>query len=76
MDRAALDGVELEHGLRGSGEPVVLVLGSLPNVEPFELPEATHVLHVENPRGMAEALADFFARHPIAAAAGRREHEA
>jgi pimeloyl-ACP methyl ester carboxylesterase len=42
------------------------VLGSwLPNVEPFELPGATHLLHVDDPRGMAEALAGFYARHPL-----------
>jgi hypothetical protein len=29
------------------------------------LPGAAHLLHVENPRGMAEALAAFFARHPL-----------
>lgn len=37
----------------------------LPNVEAFVLPNATHLLHVQNPRGMAEGLAAFFARHPI-----------
>jgi pimeloyl-ACP methyl ester carboxylesterase len=39
----------------------------LPKVELFELPGATHLLHVENPRGMAEGLASFFGRHPIPA---------
>jgi pimeloyl-ACP methyl ester carboxylesterase len=42
-----------------------LLLAWLPNAEPFELPGATHLLHLENPRGMAEALAAFFARHPL-----------
>jgi pimeloyl-ACP methyl ester carboxylesterase len=42
-----------------------LLLSWLPNVEPFELAGATHLLHVQNPRGMAEALAAFFARHPL-----------
>jgi pimeloyl-ACP methyl ester carboxylesterase len=46
-----------------------LLLSWLPNVEPFELPAATHLLHVENPRGMAAALAEFFARHPLEARA-------
>jgi hypothetical protein len=32
------------------------------------LPAATHLLHVQNPREMAERLAAFFSRHPIAAA--------
>jgi pimeloyl-ACP methyl ester carboxylesterase len=44
------------------------LLGSwLPEVELFELPGATHLLHLENPHGMAEGLASFFARHPIPA---------
>jgi pimeloyl-ACP methyl ester carboxylesterase len=42
-----------------------LLLDWLPNVEPFILRDATHLLQVENPRGMAEGLAAFFARHPI-----------
>lgn len=44
-----------------------LLLSWLPNVEPFVLPNATHLLQVENPRGMAEGLAAFFARHPFTA---------
>jgi pimeloyl-ACP methyl ester carboxylesterase len=44
-----------------------LLLSWLPNAEPFELSDARHLLHVENPRGMAEGLASFFARHPIPA---------
>jgi pimeloyl-ACP methyl ester carboxylesterase len=42
-----------------------MLLGWLPNAEPFVLPGSTHLLHVENPRAMAEALAAFFARHPL-----------
>jgi 3-oxoadipate enol-lactonase len=42
-----------------------LLLDLLPNVEPFVLPDATHLLEVDNPRGLAEGLADFFARHPL-----------
>ena len=41
-----------------------LLLGWLPNAEPFELVGATHLLQVEQPRALAEALAGFFARHP------------
>ena len=37
----------------------------LPKAEPFVLADATHLLHVENPRGMAEALAGFVQRHPL-----------
>ena len=44
-----------------------LLLSLLPNVEPFDLPAATHLLHVQNPNGMAEAMAGFFARHPVTA---------
>ena len=44
-----------------------MLLTWLPNAEGFVLPGATHLLYVENPRGMAEALAAFFARHPLKA---------
>ncbi|HLZ71514.1 MAG TPA: alpha/beta hydrolase [Dehalococcoidia bacterium] len=37
----------------------------LPQTEGFVLPNATHLLQIQNPRGMAEGLAGFFARHPI-----------
>ncbi len=47
------------------GERQELLLSWLPNVEPFVLPDATHLLQVQNPRGMAERLAAFFGRHPI-----------
>jgi hypothetical protein len=94
MELAAIDGIEVEYELRGSGEPVVvihwgvsarwaepllaepilaeryrvlrdLVLAWLPRVEPFDLPGATHLLHIERPHEMAEALSSFFARHPL-----------
>jgi pimeloyl-ACP methyl ester carboxylesterase len=42
-----------------------LLLSWLPNVEPFDLPEATHLLHAQNPHGMAEGLAAFYERHPL-----------
>jgi len=42
-----------------------LLLSWLPNVEPFVLPRATHLLHIENPHDMAEGLAGFFDRHPL-----------
>jgi pimeloyl-ACP methyl ester carboxylesterase len=42
-----------------------LLLAWLPNVESFELPAATHLLHVQNPSAMAKALTAFFSRHPF-----------
>ena len=45
-----------------------LLLDWLPRVEPAIVPDATHLLEVENPHGVAEALASFFARHPLAVA--------
>jgi pimeloyl-ACP methyl ester carboxylesterase len=42
-----------------------LLASWLPDVESFELPGATHLLHLQNPRGMAAALASFYARHPL-----------
>lgn len=50
-------------------ERQALLLAWLPNVEPLVLAGATHLLHLQNPRGMAEALADFVSRHPLGAAA-------
>ena len=43
----------------------VLLLEWLPLAEPFVLAGAGHLMHVENPRGMAEGLSSFFARHPV-----------
>jgi pimeloyl-ACP methyl ester carboxylesterase len=37
----------------------------LPNAEGFVLPGATHLLHVQDPQGMALELTRFFARHPF-----------
>ena len=42
-----------------------LLLAWLPNVESFVLRNAGHLLSVENPCGMAEGLAAFFARHRL-----------
>ena len=40
-----------------------LLLAWLPTVESFVLPDANHLLHVQNPRGMAERIASFVARN-------------
>jgi pimeloyl-ACP methyl ester carboxylesterase len=37
----------------------------LPRAEPFVLKGATHLLHVQNPRGMADGLIAFFDRHSL-----------
>ena len=44
-----------------------MVLAWLPNAEGFVLADATHLLHVQHPRAVAEALAAFFVRHPFRA---------
>jgi pimeloyl-ACP methyl ester carboxylesterase len=49
------------------GEVHRLLLEWLPNAAGFVLPGATHFLQLEDPGGMANALADFWARHPLAA---------
>lgn len=46
-------------------ETFELLLSWLPHAEGYELPEAAHGLQLQNPRALAAALADFFARHPI-----------
>ena len=48
-------------------ERVDLLLSWLPNGERSELPGATHLLHIQDPHGVAEALVSFFARHSLAA---------
>jgi pimeloyl-ACP methyl ester carboxylesterase len=44
-----------------------LLVDWLPHVERFELAGATHLLHLQDPRGMAEGLAAFYSRHPLTA---------
>jgi pimeloyl-ACP methyl ester carboxylesterase len=46
------------------GETHRWLLASLPHAEGFVLPGATHLPQIERPRGLAEGLATFFARHP------------
>jgi pimeloyl-ACP methyl ester carboxylesterase len=46
-------------------ERVALLRSWLPTVEAFELPGANHLLHLQNPDGMAEGLASFWGRHPL-----------
>ena len=60
-------GVQITARPQGDNVPwfVSLLVSWLPNVERFELPDATHLLHLQNPRGMAEALAAFYASHPV-----------
>jgi hypothetical protein len=41
---------------------------ALPAAEPLVLAGATHLLHLQNPAGMAAGLAGFFGRHPLPAA--------
>jgi pimeloyl-ACP methyl ester carboxylesterase len=52
-------------------ERMKLLLAWLPNAELFELPGATHLLHLQNPQAIAEGLASFFARHPVVASSRR-----
>jgi hypothetical protein len=43
-------------------ERLHLLSAWLPNAEHSQLPNATHVLHLQNPRGMAGALTSFYAQ--------------
>lgn len=40
------------------------LLQGLPQAETLVVPNATHLLQIQNPRSVAEGLATFFARHP------------
>ena len=51
------------------GETHRLLLAWLPRTEGFVLPATTHFPQLQDPRGLAEALAGFLARHPLAAEA-------
>jgi 3-oxoadipate enol-lactonase len=75
----------VEDDARRIAQPVLLVLGErstptfperrdllrswLPNTELYDLPGVRHLLHVQQPAAVAEALAGFFARHPVGARA-------
>ena len=48
----------------------------MPQAEPFVLAGANHALEEMDPRGVAEAMAAFFARHPIPAPPCRRPERA
>lgn len=63
---AVLGGESESLGAR-FGETHRLLLAWLPRAEGFVLPGATHFLQLEDPRGMAEALAAFWARHRLPA---------
>ncbi len=47
------------------GETHRLLLKWFSDVRGYVLPGAAHGLHLDNPRGMAGALADFWAQHPL-----------
>ena len=48
------------------GETHRLLLAWLPHAEGVVLPGTTHFMQIQDPQGMAEALAAFWARHPLA----------
>jgi pimeloyl-ACP methyl ester carboxylesterase len=55
------------------GEVHRLLLAWLPQAEGFVLPGTTHFLHLESSRasaGLSDALATFFARHPLSTVGG------
>jgi pimeloyl-ACP methyl ester carboxylesterase len=56
----------------GRTEVHELVQAWWPRSEAFVLQGAAHALQIMNPTGMAEGLAGFFARHPIAASSTAR----
>ena len=55
----------------GAGTHVGAAYGALrswvPHAENVELPDATHCMLQNNPKGAAELLANFFTRHPLRA---------
>jgi pimeloyl-ACP methyl ester carboxylesterase len=61
----SLLGGENDAPMSRFGETHRLLLAWLPRAEGVVLPGVTHLMQIENPRGTAEALAAFLARHPI-----------
>jgi 3-oxoadipate enol-lactonase len=54
-----------EHTAPSFAQRLELLVAWLPDVQLCEVPGATHLLHVQDPAGVADALAAFYARHPI-----------
>lgn len=50
-----------------SREAHEMLLRHVPNIEAYELPHATHLLHLHNPTDLAQALQQFIAKHPVPA---------
>ena len=69
VGRPALSVLGGESGAFGPrfGETHRLLLAWLPQAEGAVLPGATHLMPLEDPRGLAVALAAFWARHPLLA---------
>jgi pimeloyl-ACP methyl ester carboxylesterase len=42
-----------------------LLLSWLPNAEELVIPHAAHLMQLENPRALADGLAEFYGRHPL-----------
>jgi pimeloyl-ACP methyl ester carboxylesterase len=42
-----------------------LILSWIPRTEALILPNSTHMLHMMNPKGMAEGLEQFFSSYPL-----------
>ncbi|HYB90126.1 MAG TPA: alpha/beta hydrolase [Candidatus Binataceae bacterium] len=58
-------------GVGGNSVPVFreihrAIVAILPQAKSIEIPDAGHMLQMENPKAVGEALASFFGRHPIA----------
>jgi pimeloyl-ACP methyl ester carboxylesterase len=66
----AVLGSESAEDWAGWPEVQARILKWLPQAEPFVLPGANHALEEMDPRGVAEAVAVFFARYPVPAPAG------
>ena len=54
-----------EHTAATFPERLELLTSWLSGVEPVEVPGATHLLHLQRPREVAEILSTFYARHPL-----------
>jgi pimeloyl-ACP methyl ester carboxylesterase len=58
-------GAESDAVWPGFQETHEFLLSWLPQVEAFDLPRATHAMHMMNPHDAAEGLTEFLIRYPM-----------
>ena len=69
IEQPTLAAYHVETRFRMFDDVQQTLLSHLSQAESLVVPNTTHLLQIQNPRSVAEALGSFFARHPIGEAA-------